>query len=38
LKRAYRDRLRASDEVELVFLRGNYALIEKQLVSDAATS
>jgi len=31
LKRAYRDRLRASDEVKLVFLRGNYALIEKQL-------
>jgi len=30
LKRAYRDRLRASDEVKLVFLRGNYALIEKQ--------
>ena len=31
LKRAYRDRLRASDEVKLVFLRGSYALIEKQL-------
>jgi len=31
LKRAYRDRLRASDELKLVFLRGNYALIEKQL-------
>ena len=30
LKRAYRDRLRASDELKLVFLRGNYALIEKQ--------
>jgi gluconokinase len=31
LKRAYRDRLRASGEVKFVFLRGNYALIEKQL-------
>jgi len=31
LKRAYRDRLRASDDVKLVFLRGNYARIEKQL-------
>lgn len=31
LKRAYRDRLRVSDEVKLVFLRGDYALIEKQL-------
>jgi gluconokinase len=31
LKRAYRDRLRVSDEVKFVFLRGNYALIEKQL-------
>ena len=31
LKRAYRDRLRVSDEVTFVFLRGDYALIEKQL-------
>jgi len=31
LKRAYRDRLRFSDEVEFVFLRGDYSLIEKQL-------
>ena len=31
LKRAYRDRLRVSDEVKFVFLRGNYVLIEKQL-------
>lgn len=31
LKRAYRDRLRVSDEVKFVFLRGDYALIEKQL-------
>jgi gluconokinase len=31
LKRAYRERLRASDEVKFVFLRGDYALIEKQL-------
>ena len=33
LKRAYRDRLRVSDEVKFVFLRGNYALVEKQLRS-----
>jgi gluconokinase len=33
LKRAYRDRLRASDEVTFVFLRGDYALVEKQLRS-----
>jgi len=33
LKRAYRDRLRVSDEVKFVFLRGDYALIEKQLRS-----
>ena len=33
LKRAYRDRLRVSDEVKLVFLRGDYALVEKQLRS-----
>ena len=31
LKRAYRDVLRVSDEIKLVFLRGDYALIEKQL-------
>jgi len=31
LKRAYRDRLRVSDEVKFVFLRGDYALIEDQL-------
>jgi len=33
LKRAYRDSLRVSDEVKLVFLRGNYALIERQMRS-----
>jgi gluconokinase len=33
LKRAYRDLLRVSDEVRFVFLRGDYALIEKQLRS-----
>lgn len=33
LKRAYRDRLRVGDEVKFVFLRGDYALIEKQLRS-----
>jgi gluconokinase len=31
LKRAYRDRLRASDEVKFVFLRGDYALVAEQL-------
>ena len=31
LKRAYRKRLHVSDDVNLVFLRGDYALIEKQL-------
>jgi gluconokinase len=31
LKRAYRDRLRVSDKVKFVFLRGDYALVEKQL-------
>jgi len=31
LKRAYRDRLRVSDEIKLVLLRGDYALVEKQL-------
>ncbi len=33
LRRAYRDRLRVSDEVKFVFLRGDYALVEKQLRS-----
>ena len=33
LKRAYRDRLRISDEVKFVFLRGDYSLVEKQLHS-----
>jgi gluconokinase len=31
LKRSYRDVLRVSDEVKFVFLRGDYALVEKQL-------
>jgi len=31
LKRAYRERLRVSDEVKFVFLHGDYAIIEKQL-------
>jgi gluconokinase len=31
LKRAYRDRLRVSNAVKFVFLRGDYALVEKQL-------
>jgi gluconokinase len=31
LKRAYRERLRVSDRVKLVFLRGDYAFIEKQI-------
>jgi gluconokinase len=31
LKRAYRDHLRVSDEVKFVFLRGDYAVVEKQL-------
>jgi gluconokinase len=31
LKRAYRERLRVGDDVKFVFLRGDYALIEKQL-------
>jgi gluconokinase len=31
LKRAYRDRLRVNEKVKFVFLRGDYALIEKQL-------
>jgi gluconokinase len=33
LKRAYRNRLRVNDEIRFVFLRGDYALIEKQLCS-----
>ena len=33
LKRAYRDRLHVSDEIKFVFLRGDYALVEKQLRS-----
>jgi gluconokinase len=33
LKRAYRDRLQASEDVQFVFLRGDYALVEKQLRS-----
>jgi gluconokinase len=33
LKRAYRERLRVSPEVKLVFLRGDYALISEQLRS-----
>jgi gluconokinase len=31
LKYAYRERLRVSDDVEFIFLRGDYALIENQL-------
>jgi gluconokinase len=31
LKRAYRDRLRVSDDVKFVFLRGDYALVAEQL-------
>jgi gluconokinase len=31
LKRAYRERLRVSDEVKFVFLHGDYAVVEKQL-------
>ena len=33
LKRTYRDRLRVNDEVKFVFLRGDCALVEKQLRS-----
>ena len=33
LKRAYRERLRVSETVKFVFLRGDYALVEKQLHS-----
>jgi gluconokinase len=31
LKRAYRERLRVSNDVKFVFLRGDYALIENQI-------
>ena len=31
LKRRYREKLRVSDDVKFVFLRGDYALVEKQL-------
>jgi gluconokinase len=31
LKLAYRDRLRVGEEVKFVFLKGDYALVEKQL-------
>jgi gluconokinase len=33
LKRAYRYRLRVSDEVKFLFLRGDFALVQKQLRS-----
>jgi gluconokinase len=33
LKRAYRARLRVSDEVKFVFLHGDYALVQKQVRS-----
>ena len=33
LKRAYRYRLRVSEEVKFVYLRGDFALIQKQLCS-----
>jgi gluconokinase len=33
LKRKYRERLRVSDNVKFVLLRGDYALVEKQLHS-----
>jgi gluconokinase len=33
LKHVYRDRLRVSDQIKFVFLRGDYALVEKQLRS-----
>jgi gluconokinase len=36
LKRAYRDCLRVSDEVKFVFLRGDFALVQKQLRSRPA--
>ncbi|HZS18640.1 MAG TPA: gluconokinase [Candidatus Udaeobacter sp.] len=31
LKRRYREKLRVSDDVKFVFLRGDYAVVEKQL-------
>jgi gluconokinase len=31
LKRAYRESLRVSDDVKFVFLRGEYAVVEKQI-------
>ena len=31
LKRAYRDRLRVNEQVTFVFLRGDYALVDRQL-------
>jgi gluconokinase len=33
LKQAYRDRLRVNEKVKFVFLRGDFALVEKQLRS-----
>jgi gluconokinase len=36
LKRAYRDRLRVSDQIQFVFLRGDYALVAKQLRSRSS--
>jgi gluconokinase len=36
LKRAYRDRLRVSNEVKFVFLRGDFARVQKQLRSRPA--
>ena len=33
LKRAYRDRLRVDGKVKFVFLHGDYALVEKRLLS-----
>jgi gluconokinase len=33
LKRTYRDRLRVSEAVKFVFLRGDYGLVERQLRS-----
>jgi gluconokinase len=36
LKRGYRDCLRVSDEVKFVFLRGDFALVQKQLRSRPA--
>ena len=38
LKRAYRERLRVSDEVKFVFLRGDYALIEKHFADGTVIS